>query len=368
MSAADTSRRGDLPALLDSAQVLLCCGTGGVGKTTVAAALGKAAAEQGRKVVVVTIDPARRLADALGLADIGNESVQIELPSHDGEGELWATMLDTKATFDELIGVYAADAQQADRILTNRYYRNLSEALSGTREYMAMEKLYQLHQDERFDLVVVDTPPSRNALDFLDAPDRLNRFLDGRLFRLANPGRKFVKTLTAPVMTFMRRVARVVSPEVVDDVLAFIEAFGGMEDGFRQRATAVEELLAHEGTGFVVITSAAQDAVDESVFFAQRLAEASQTVAAVVANRLHPRFTEQTVEELEARAARVKNPVAQSHYRALIDLTRLADTEAGQLDQLLDTCPTAAVARVDLLDHDIHDLDGIAEIQAALLK
>ena len=340
------------------ASVVLCCGTGGVGKTTTAAALALAAARAGRRVVVVTIDPARRLADALGLDGIGNDCRQVELDH--AAGELWVTMLDTKATFDGLIERHAHSPDQAQRILTNRYYRNLSTSLSGTREFMAMERLYELHTDDRFDLVVVDTPPTRNALDFLDAPDRLGRFLDGRLFRIAAPGRRMTRRLTAPIIMLMRRIARVISPEVVDDTLAFIEAFGGMEDGFRDRAKAVDALLAEDTTAFVLVAAPMGEAVDESCYFADRLAESGLEVAAVVINRLQPRFTDASAAQIEAARVAAAGTPAAAQLAVLADLTTLADAEEIQLQPLLAACPTVPVARVDQLARDVHDLDGIA--------
>ena len=344
-----------LHELATQQSVLICCGTGGVGKTTAAAALALSAAEDGRRAAVVTIDPARRLADAMGLAEIGNECRQVEL---DAPGELWATMLDTKATFDDLVRRHSTDDAQAERILGNRYYRNLTTTLSGTREYMAMEKLYELHADGRFDLVIVDTPPSRNALDFLAAPDRLTRFLEGRLFRLAMPGNRLVRSLTAPLLSFWRRVAKVVSPEVVDDTLAFLEAFAGMEDGFRSRAGDVERLLQAPTTSFVLVSAPTAAAVDESVYFADRLRRADIALDALVVNRMHPR-PEVSVEELGGSG----DGDALTPYRdAVADLHRLADAEAAQLRPLLDSLDPAQVTTVPLLDHDIHDLTGITEI------
>ncbi len=355
---AEPSAPPSLATVLDESSVLLCCGTGGVGKTTTAASLALAAAQRGRRVVVVTIDPARRLADALGLDGIGDTAVPVDL---EASGRMWVTMLDTKAMFDRLIETHAADAAQAERILTNRYYRNLSGGLSGTQEFMAIERLHELVGDDRFDLVVVDTPPSRNALDFLDAPDRLARFLDGRLFRLAAPGRRLTRKLTAPVLVALRRVARVVSPEVVDDTFAFIEAFSGMEDGFRQRAAAVETLFADRGTAFVVITSAMAEAIDESRYFAERLGDADLPVRAVVVNRLQPRFGDLHLADVPYDASR-------SDLEVLAALTALADEEEKELAPLLARCPDAAVARIPQLDHDVHDLAGITEVSDLLVS
>ena len=192
-------------------------------------------------------------------------------------GELWALMLDTSSTFDETVRRYAGTPEQAEAILTNRIYRNIANTLSGTQEYMAMEKLYELHSGGSgvdFDLVVIDTPPTRNALDFLDAPRRLTRFLDHRLFRLlAMPTRLYLKAVSVAAQAFVRTVTRVVGGEVIADVLAFFNAFEGMEEGFRQRAKAVYDLLADPSTAFVLVASPRRDSVDEALYFARKLAE-----------------------------------------------------------------------------------------------
>ena len=228
-------------------------------------------------------------------------------------GELWALMLDTKGTFDDLVSRHAASPDQAQSILSNRLYRNISGALSGTQEYMAMEKLYELYHDgvpssppplrpdgadvpaaegrQTFDLIVVDTPPTRNALDFLDAPRRLTSFLDNRVFRLlVVPTRAYLRAVSIATQTLLRTIAKVVGSEVVGDAIAFFSAFEGMEEGFRKRADAVLQLLADDRTAFVVVTSPRPDAVEEAAFFADRLAEAGIGVDALVVNRLHPRF------------------------------------------------------------------------------
>src|SRR5688500_12179490 len=228
---ATGSQLGSLPA---EASIVICCGSGGVGKTTTAAAIALEAARLGRRACVVTIDPAKRLADALGLESLTNRPGQIE---GDWSGELWALMLDTKTTFDDLVGRYAASPEQAQGILGNRLYRNISGALSGTQEYMAMEKLYELHVGGQFDLVVVDTPPTRNALDFLDAPRRLSRFLDNRIFRLLMmPTRAYMRAVSVATQAFLRTISKVIGNEVVSDAVAFFNAFEGMEQGFRERA------------------------------------------------------------------------------------------------------------------------------------
>ena len=238
----------------------------------------------------MTIDPARRLADALGL----ERSRQHARVSIEGSwsGELSAVMLDAKGTFDDLVARYSESAEQAERILQNRLYRNLTSALSGTQEYMAMEKLYELHEEGGFDLVVVDTPPTRHALDFLDAPRRLYSFLENRVFRLLlMPTRAYMKAMTLAAQALLRTISRVAGSEIVEDAIAFFRAFEGMEEGFRERARRVEALLANPGTAFVLVVAPREDSIDEARFFARRLAESSIPVSALVVNRLFPNFS-----------------------------------------------------------------------------
>ena len=279
----------------------MCCGSGGVGKTTTAAVIGLEAARAGRRAVVVTIDPARRLADALGLADgLAAEPQRIEL---DADGELWAMMLDTAAAFDGIVRRNAADEAQAERILANRFYRNISGALSGTQEYMAAETLHQLHGDDRFDVVVVDTPPSRNALDFLEAPSVLARFLDHRLFRLLMlPARRGMKVVNAATQPLLRAIGRVVGSDVLADAVAFFQSFAGMEGGFRERAEEVIALLRSDDTRYVIVASPHRDTVTEAVWFAEQIAEHGITRVAGVANRVHPTFGDGTAAEALAAA------------------------------------------------------------------
>ena len=242
-----------LSRIVAERSIIVCCGSGGVGKTTAAAVLAAEAAEQGRRAVVVTIDPARRLADALGLGAAGgltNEPALVPRADTSGAGELWAAMLDTKMTFDRLVELYSPDPAQAEKIKGNTFYRNISGALSGTQEYMAAEKLYELHADERFELVVVDTPPTRNALNFLEAPARLTRFLDHRLYRaLTAPTRVGLRAVNVAAQALLRTLSRVVGSDAITDAVAFFQAFEGMEDGFRQRADDVDRLLKSRRDG-----------------------------------------------------------------------------------------------------------------------
>jgi anion-transporting ArsA/GET3 family ATPase len=350
--------------LVRSRRIIVCCGSGGVGKTTSAAVVALEGARLGRRTVVVTIDPAKRLADALGLAGLTDTPSRIE---GDWAGELWATMLDTKSTFDALVAKHAATPEQARRILANRFYRNISGALSGTQEYMAMEKLYELHEETEFDLVVVDTPPTRHALDFLDAPRRLSRFLDHRLFRLLMaPSRGIVRAVNVAAQTFLRTVSKVVGGDVVDDAIAFFQAFEGMEEGFRQRAQRVNELLAAPETAFLLVASPRRDTVDEAHFFADRLREAGIAVEGLIVNRVHPPFAAAGTlpEALAERAATLAGTDLGGLYRNLADFELVASRERHHLAGLADAVAPAPLAWVPFLRSDVHDLAGMAEVAA----
>ncbi len=325
-----------------------------MGKTTVAAALGVEGARRGRRTVVVTIDPAKRLADALGLDALTDTPKRID---GDWPGELSALMLDARSTFDGLVTRYAADPEQADLILHNRFYRNIASALSGTQEYMAMEKLYELHGDDRFDLVVVDTPPTRNALDFVDAPRRLTRFLDNRLFRLLMlPTRTGLRAVNVATQALLRTIGKVVGSEVVSDAVTFFQAFEGMEEGFRQRARRVQELLVDPCTAFILVSAPRRDAARETEFFAEKLAEAGIAVEALVVNRMHPRFPPVTSPPPDDGAAA-------SFYRNVAELSRLADGEEAHVSALAERLGAPAV-RVPELETDVHDLPGLARVAA----
>jgi anion-transporting ArsA/GET3 family ATPase len=352
--------------LVESAEIVVCTGTGGVGKTTTAAVLALEGARRGRRAVVVTIDPARRLADALGLASLTNAPTRVE---GDWPGELWALMLDTKSTFDDLVRTYAGDQQQAERILTNRFYKNISGALSGTQEYMAMEKLYELDQATSFDLVVVDTPPTRHALDFLDAPRRLTRFLDHRLYRiLMTPTRGFVKAVNVAAQAFLRTVSKVVGGEVIDDAITFFSAFQGMEEGFRNRAKVVLELLTDRRTAFVLVASPRRDTIDEARFFAERLGEADIDVRALVVNRMHPSFGIGLPEAVRERARTLEGTDIGGLYRNLAEFRLVAAREESHLAGLAELVAPAPLVRVPFLDTDVHDLDGLTEVATHLFS
>ena len=358
-------------ALVNERHVIVCCGTGGVGKTTTSAALAVEGARRGRRAVVVTIDPAKRLADTLGIEHLSNTPNLIARSLWDPDGtasaagELHALMLDTKSTFDHLVTQYAATEEQAQSILDNRFYRNIAGALSGTQEYMAMEKLYELHDTGEFDLIVVDTPPTRHALDFLDAPRRLTRFLDNRIFRmLMVPTRSALRVTAVATGAFLRTIARVVGRDAVDDVVGFFRAFEGMEQGFRDRAQEVARLLNADETAFVLVTTPRRDAVEEAQYFAERLLETDRSVEALVVNRMHPHFSDESPDAIRARGAALTtvSPDLARCFANLGDFEEVAARERRQLAGLEDRIGSAAITHVPELTHDVLDFVALHEV------
>ena len=259
--------------LADSSnRVVVCCGAGGVGKTTTAAAMALRAAEYGRTVVVLTIDPAKRLAQALGINDLGNSPQRVPL-APEVSGELYAMMLDMRRTFDEMVIQYSG-GDRAQAILDNQFYQTVATSLAGTQEYMAMEKLGQLLGEDRWDLVVVDTPPSRNALDFLDAPKRLGSFMDSRLWKLLlGPGRGIGRLVTGAVGLAMKALSTVLGSQMLSDAASFVQSLDATFGGFREKADRTYALLKRRGTQFVVVSAAEPDALREASFFVDRLSE-----------------------------------------------------------------------------------------------
>jgi anion-transporting ArsA/GET3 family ATPase len=288
----------DVDRLIDDrrTRVIVCCGSGGVGKTTTAAAIGLRAAERGRHVVVLTVDPARRLAQSMGLTSLDNTPRPVPFTERGEDdqardGTLHAMMLDMKRTFDEIVEAHA-DPDRAAQILANPFYQSLSSGFSGTQEYMAMEKLGQLRRADEWDLIVVDTPPSRSALDFLDAPQRLGRFLDGRLIRLLVVpakvgGRAYLKVLNAGFGMVTGVLTRVLGAQVLKDVQTFVSALDTMFGGFRERADYTYRLLRAPGTAFLVIAAPEPDALREASYFVERLAQEGMPLAGLILNRVH---------------------------------------------------------------------------------
>jgi anion-transporting ArsA/GET3 family ATPase len=352
-------------------RIVVCCGAGGVGKTTTSAALALAAAEAGRTVVVLTIDPARRLAQSLGLVELDNEPRRVDVPG--ARGELHAMMLDMKRTFDDIVVAHSTP-ERAQQILDNPFYQTLSSSFAGTQEYMAMEKLGQLRAGDRWDLIVVDTPPSRSALDFLDAPNRMSRFLDGTMIRLLTaPSRTGFKIASASFMFFSRIISKILGGQLLRDISSFVAALDTMFGGFRERATATYELLRRPGTWFVVVATPEPDALREASYFVDRLSAEQMPLAGLVLNRTHPPTTtvlsatraEGAAEEvLEAGGADAE--LAAGALRVHAERMAQATREQHLADRFTSAHPEVAVRTVPAAAGDVHDLDGLRGMADAL--
>jgi anion-transporting ArsA/GET3 family ATPase len=368
----------DLAALITdpATRIVVCCGSGGVGKTTTSAALALAAAEAGRTVVVLTIDPARRLAQSLGLAELDNEPRQVEVPG--AAGRLDAMMLDMKRTFDDVVTAHSTP-ERAEQIMANPFYQALSSSFAGTQEYMAMEKLGQLRASERWDLVVVDTPPSRSALDFLDAPNRMSRFLDGTMIRLLMAparagGRAGVRLVGAGFMIFSRIISKILGGQLLSDISSFVSALDTMFGGFRERATATYELLRQPGTSFVVVASPEPDALREASYFVDRLSTEGMPLAGLVLNRTHPPATTglsatraEAAAEAVAEAGGKGAKLAEGALRVHAERMTLATREQRLADRFTSAHPEVGVRTVPAAAGDVHDLEGLRAMASTLL-
>jgi len=391
--------RLDTDRLLDDprTRIIVCCGSGGVGKTTAAAALGLRAAERGRHVVVLTVDPARRLAQSMGLSSLDNTPRPVPLPDTAAGGTLDAMMLDMKRTFDEIVEAHA-DPDRAEQILANPFYQSLSSSFAGTQEYMAMEKLGQLRRTEQWDLIVVDTPPSRSALDFLDAPQRLSRFLDGRLIKLLTAptragGRAYLKVVNVSFSVLTGIVTKVLGAQVLRDVQTFVSAFDTMFGGFRERAEDTYRLLQTPGTAFLVVATPEPDALREASYFVERLSEDRMPLAGLILNRVHrspaarlsaARSTAAAEALLPAGgqadnahsaglngggvplAEATKYPLAVAALRLHAERMQLIAVERRLSQRFTAAHPAVPVARVIAQPEDVHDLAKLRVIGESL--
>ena len=359
---------------LEGKRIVICAGSGGVGKTTTSAALAMGLAAQGLRVAVVTIDPARRLANSLGLDELDNEPRLVDPARFAGHGlevrgELWAMMLDAKRTFDELIDRLAPDAQTRDEVLDNRIYQQLSGAVAGSQEFTAVAKLYELDRSGRFDAIVLDTPPSRNALDFLDAPDRLTQFFEGRALRvfLAPTGlaAKVVGRSTSVVFSVLKRLTGV---DLLQDLSVFFRALGGLIEGFRERAEGVKALLADPSTSFLVVTSPEREPVEEAIFFRGKLRDARMPFGGLVVNRVHP--LRDAGLEPDAVLAELREPLGEALAakvaRTWAEELVLARRDAQALEHLTERTGERRPVVVPQLDGDVHDVDGLVAVHAHL--
>jgi anion-transporting ArsA/GET3 family ATPase len=362
-------------------EIIVCCGSGGVGKTTTAAALGLRAAEQGRNVCVLTIDPARRLAQSMGLTELDNTPRPVKDVGNDG-GTLDAMMLDMKRTFDEVVEQQASP-EKAAQILNNPFYVALSSSFAGTQEYMAMEKLGQLHgqassfiQDKdgdvtsrTWDLIVVDTPPSRSALDFLDAPDRLSSMLDGRFIKLLlAPAKGPARLLTAGFGIVTSALNKVLGAQVLTDMQTFVAAFDTLFGGFRQRAEGTYALLQAEETAFIVVAAPESAAMREASYFVERLAEEHMPLAGLVVNRVHENGADGiTAADAESAGRKLEDGDATDKVTADLlavhaERMRVSLRETGLRKRFTAAHPGVATVSVAALAGDVHDLDGLREI------
>jgi anion-transporting ArsA/GET3 family ATPase len=378
MSRALGEARGrDLGGVIAERHVIVCTGAGGVGKTTTAAALGIEAARLGRRTIVLTIDPARRLAQSLGLSRLDTSPHAVR----DVEG-LDAMMLDMKRTFDEVVHRHAGSPARAERIMANRFYQQMSASLAGTQEYMAMEKLYDLHETGAYDCIVIDTPPTRNALDFLDAPKRLTDFLEGRFLKMfLSPGlaagRLASRAVGLGTGMFMRAASRITGASVLADLADFFQSFEGMYEGFKERAQAVYRLLQHPASAFVVVSSPEPPALREAGYFLRRLARDGMPTAGVVVNRV-TLVPEGQVGSADLRLLAsgatelgdgddVERAVA-GMLRLAIDARRVAARQRLAIDAAFRSTSPGVLVEIPLADSDVHDVEGLRWIAGHLTR
>jgi anion-transporting ArsA/GET3 family ATPase len=352
---------------------VICAGSGGVGKTTTSAALAMGLAAAGQRVAVVTIDPAKRLANSLGLAELDNEPRLVDADRFAGhgidmQGELWAMQLDAKRTFDELIERLAPDSGVRDDVLGNRIYQQLSGAVAGSQEFTAVAKLYELDRSGRFDVLVLDTPPSRNALDFLDAPDRLTGFLEGRALQvfLAPTGlaARLVGAGTSVVLSVLRRLTGV---DLLEDLGVFFRALGGLIEGFKERAEGVKALLSDPATTFLIVSSPEREPVEEAIFFRGKLADHGMPFGGLVVNRVHA-LDGAAGEDADAAGleAALGTRLAAKVARAYAEERALAERDAAAIERLRAETGDPDPVVVPQLAGDVHDIDGLVAVHAHL--
>jgi anion-transporting ArsA/GET3 family ATPase len=375
----------DLERIIDDprTRIIVCCGSGGVGKTTTAAAIGLRAAERGRQACVLTVDPARRLAQSMGLTSLDNTPRQVEGVDPASGGSLHAMMLDMKRTFDEIVEAHT-DPDRAAQILANPFYQSLSSSFAGTQEYMAMEKLGQLRHADEWDLIVVDTPPSRSALDFLDAPQRLGRFLDGRLIRVltgpAKVGMSFMGVLNAGFSMMTSALTKILGAQVLKDAQTFVTALDTMFGGFRERAESTYRLLQAPGTSFVVVATPEPDALREASYFVERLDAERMPLAGLILNRVHTSPASRlstarslaAAENLESQndvsVPGASSAVAAAALRMHAESMQLGQRERRLAEHFTSAHPAVPVAEVAAQPEDVHDLAGLRVVGQLLCE
>ena len=386
----------DLEELLKKKRILVCCGSGGIGKTTVSAALGVQGALLGKNVLTLTIDPAKRLANSLGMKSLGNTEALVPKEKfaqcgREPSGNLYAMMLDTKHTFDELIERYAPNEDIKRNILSNRFYQNLSSAMAGSHEYLAMEKLYQIYLRGRYDLIILDTPPTRHALDFLEAPNRVRAFFDRSVSQwfmkpYLSMGRMGLNLINRTAGTVLKPLERVTGAEFLRDVSEFVTGLADAFDIFRSRAEEVMHVLRGESTSFLLVTGTERTTLEEVTFFYNRLQEAMLPFGGIIVNRVHAPLTP---EEPMSDGEKGPSPDAESseeplvHFlqknralpptvaRQLVDnyhhYHRLYQRDERILNDFIHTFPgTIPVRTVPAFDEDIFDIQGLLKVNAYL--
>ncbi|HEY2029446.1 MAG TPA: ArsA-related P-loop ATPase [Myxococcales bacterium] len=364
--------------LLRGRAVVCCVGSGGVGKTTTAAAIGLQAAAEGKRVLVMTIDPARRLANSLGLKELGNLETRID-PKLVPKGELWAMMLDLKRSWDDLVKGQARSVEQAERILKNRIYESLSTAMAGSLEYIAMEKVYEVHASGRYDLVVLDTPPTTNAMDFLHAADRILDVLDNSAFKILfgpmmKAGKFGLKLFAAPSGIVLRTLARFTGAAFLRELSDFLMAFEGLFDGFKERAGKVRALLKSKAVAFVLVTSPNPLTIQEALFFHRALKDDGIATAAVVVNRVQrdpkrqggPDNVAALREALTLAQIKDQDGLAERLCQTLTEQTTLADVDRREVARLRRELAGVPLFQVPRLRKDVHDLAGLWQIDSFL--
>ena len=354
-------------------KIMICCGSGGVGKTTTSAAIALRAAEAGRKVVVLTIDPARRLAQSLGVGELDNTPRPVATIDTAAGGSLDAMMLDMKGTFDDVVMAHSTP-EKAVAILQNQFYMALSSEFSGTQEYMAMEKLGQLHSEAEahgtWDLIVVDTPPARSALDFLDAPEHLSSLLDGRFLRLLlHPASGPMRLMSAGFGVISAVMTKILGAQIIGDVQTFVRAFEALFGGFRQRATSTFQLLSSRHSTFLVVATPQHDALREAAYFVDRLTEEGMPLSGMVLNRVHtsalaisPERALSLAEDLAETSAVLEVEALRRHAA----LMRTIETETRMMERFAATRPAVAQTQVQSLPTDVTDLTALRRIGVLL--
>jgi anion-transporting ArsA/GET3 family ATPase len=381
----------DLDELVRARDVVICVGSGGVGKTTMSAAIALRAAQSGRTACVLTIDPARRLADAMGLGGVGNVATRVDDARYDAaglgrpSGQLFVAMLDAKRTWDDLVSRFATSPEQAARILDNHYYQQISSALAGSQEFMAMEKLFELRESGRYDLVVLDTPPTRHALDFLDAPRKMMGFMDEGVRNLFATSSKMAGKLGFGLLRhsgvwMLKVLQRMTGMDVLSDISDFIESFGGMHAGFRDRAQAVEALLRASQSVFVLVTSPDPLIMDEAQYFRGRLADHGMPLGACVVNRVHtdwladpgarqawPRVLADAARLMDTFGPSIDVDLARRLTDHLASVQSVADRDRAHLARFQAACPDVPLWRtVPAFDGGVPDLSGLSRINEHL--